>query len=97
MSDLEKQVNSLLKDCPESDKPRLNAILGEVMEDYEKLKLECQDKLKKLNELLEQRKKLEQDLEKCEKWLDEAQVATSIEIRKPNVGVLEEQLGKVIN
>ena len=54
------------------------------------------NKLAALNDLLQGRKQFEADVDRCQHWLNEAEVATSAEIRAPNVDLLREQLSKVI-
>lgn len=95
LAEIEKQVHNFMKDCSDEDKGRLQGLMADLNENYNKLKKECQGKLAQLSDLLAGRKQFEDDLGKCEKWLDEANVATSTEIRSPNVNVLEEQLAKV--
>ncbi|CAG2068703.1 unnamed protein product, partial [Timema podura] len=117
LSDLQKHGNSLLKECSDPDKKRLQALLqGEtrtkrvqmvervrqlgrsndpnVGDEYEVLSKEIQEKLASLADLLQGRKQFEDEVNHCQHWLNEAEVATSAEIRAPNVGLLEEQLAK---
>lgn len=84
-----------MKDCSDADKESLQSATKGLIDNYDLLKKVCQEKLSQLNDLSAGRKQYEDDLGKCEKWLDKAQVATSTEIRSPNVSVLEEQLTKV--
>lgn len=94
LNDLLKLGASVLKECDENDRERLQQILDEVKDDYENLKLESQNKIVALNDLLQGRKQFETDMDKCVNWLKEAEVATATEIRTPNLEVLEEQLAK---
>lgn len=67
-----------------------------ISDEYEALKKLADDRLTSLNDLLQGRKQFEADIDGCQHWLNEAEVATSAEIRAPNVGLLEEQLSKVM-
>ena len=67
-----------------------------INDDYEALKKLADDRLTSLNDLLQGRKQFEADVDGCQHWLNEAEVATSAEIRAPNMGLLEEQLSKVM-
>lgn len=67
-----------------------------INEEYEALKKLADDRLTSLNDLLQGRKQFEADIDGCQHWLNEAEVATSAEIRAPNMGLLEEQLSKVM-
>jgi nesprin-1 len=66
-----------------------------MADEYEAVKKLADNKLASLTDLLQGRKQFEVDLDQCQHWLNEAEVATSAEIRAPNVGLLEEQLSKV--
>jgi len=67
-----------------------------INDEYEALKKLADDRLTSLNDLLQGRKQFEADIDGCQHWLNEAEVATSAEIRAPNMGLLEEQLSKVM-
>jgi len=67
-----------------------------INDEYEALKKLAEDRLTSLNDLLQGRKQFEADIDGCQHWLNEAEVATSAEIRAPNMGLLEEQLSKVM-
>ncbi|XP_063222936.1 muscle-specific protein 300 kDa isoform X4 [Bacillus rossius redtenbacheri] len=94
LSDLQKQVNVLLKDCSDPDKEKLQSLLKGVVHEHKALKIDTEEKLAALKDLLEGRKQFEADIDGCKQWLKEAEVATSAEIRAPNVELLEEQLAK---
>ncbi|KAJ8930094.1 hypothetical protein NQ314_017138, partial [Rhamnusium bicolor] len=94
LNDLLKLGNSVLKECDEGDRERLQHLLNEVKEEYDNLKLESQQKINALSDLLQGRKQFENDIDKCINWLKEAEVATSSDIRAANLDVLEEQLSK---
>lgn len=94
LNDLMKQGNNMLKECNESDRQRLQKLLDAVNQEYENLKKESQQKISALSDLLQGRKQFEAEVDKCQHWLNEAEVATSTEIRTSNIGVLEEQLAK---
>jgi nesprin-1 len=66
-----------------------------ITDEYEALKKLADSKLASLIDLLQGRKQFEADIDQCQHWLNEAEVATSAEIRAPNVELLEEQLSKV--
>lgn len=94
LNDLLKLGASILKECDENDRERLQQILDEVRDDYDNLTSEAKQKINALYDLLQGRKQFEDDIDKCVNWLKEAEVATSAEIRAPNLEVLEEQLAK---
>lgn len=97
LNDLLKLGASVLKECDEGDRERLQQILDEVRDDFEHLKSESQQKINALFDLLIGRRQFESDIDKCVDWLKEAEVATSTEIRTSNLEVLEEQLSKYEN
>ncbi|XP_066252950.1 muscle-specific protein 300 kDa isoform X4 [Euwallacea similis] len=86
--------NSILKDCDEGDKERLQHLLDEVQEEYNGLTQESKLKLEALTDLLQGRKQFEGDIDKVVNWLKEAEVATSTDIRLSSLEVLDEQLAK---
>ncbi|XP_057659189.1 muscle-specific protein 300 kDa isoform X4 [Diorhabda carinulata] len=94
LNDLLKLGNSVLKDCDENDRERLQQILNEVKEEFDNLKQESEQKIGALHDLLKGRKQFEGYIEECVNWLKEAEVATSSDIRAANLDVLEEQLVK---
>lgn len=94
LNDLLKLGNSVLKECDENDRERLQHLLNEVKEEYDNLKLESQQKTNALSDLLQGRRQFESDIDKCINWLKEAEVATSSDIRAASLDVLEEQLAK---
>lgn len=94
LNDLLKLGNSVLKECDEQDKERLQQLLNEVKDEYENLKGESQQKINALSDLLQGRKQFESDIDLCIDWLKEAEVATASEIRTSNTEILEEQLAK---
>lgn len=94
LNDLMKQGNNLLRECNESDRERLQKLLDGVTQEYENLKKESNQKISALTDLLQGRRQFEAEVDKCQRWLNEAEVATSTEIRTANIGVLEEQLAK---
>lgn len=94
LSELLKQGNNLLKECDGAERDRLQKLLNVVNDEYESLKAESQQKITALGDLLQGRKQFEGDIDKCQRWLNEAEVATSTEIRATNIGILEEQLAK---
>lgn len=94
LSDLQKQGNILLKECNDEDKEKLRKLLDAVNQEFDNLKKESDQKILALGDLLQGRKQFEAEIDKCQRWLNEAEVATSTEIRTTNIGVLEEQLAK---
>ncbi|XP_017768073.1 PREDICTED: nesprin-1 [Nicrophorus vespilloides] len=94
LNDLLKLGNNVLKECDEEDRIRLQQLLDEVKEEYDTLQNESKNKIEALSDLLQGRKQFEEDINNCIDWLKEAEVATSAEIRAPNLEVLEEQLLK---
>lgn len=96
LKDILKQGDNLLRECNEEDKKRLQGLLNNLSEEYEQLQKEAKEKQAALTDLLQGRKAFENEINKCERWIKEAEVATSSEIRTSSVDVLREQLGKVI-
>ena len=95
LNDILKQGNNLLKECNEEDHARLQGLLNDLNEEYEQLQKEAKEKQAALTDLLQGRKAFENEIDKCERWIKEAEVATSSEIRSSSVDVLREQLAKV--
>lgn len=95
LNDILKQGNNLLKECSEEDRARLNKILDELNKDYEELKSEAQEKQAALADLLQGRKAFESEIDKCQRWINEAEVATSSDLRTSSIDILREQLAKV--
>lgn len=95
LNDILKQGNNLLKECSEEDRARLNKILDELNKDYEELKSEAQEKQAALADLLQGRKAFENEIDKCQRWINEAEVATSSDLRTSSIDILREQLAKV--
>lgn len=94
LNDILKQGNNLLKECSEEDRARLNKILDELNKDYEELKSEAQEKQAALADLLQGRKAFENEIDKCQRWINEAEVATSSDLRTSSIDILREQLAK---
>lgn len=92
LSDEEKLGNSFNKECSNEDKEKLQDLMTDLKKEYSHLLEVSDEKLGQLNDVLTKRKQYEDRLGKCEKWLDEAQLATANEIRSPNVSVVEELL-----
>lgn len=67
----------------------------DLTDKYEKLRAQVAAKLASLAELLQSRRTFEEEVEKCEHWLNQAEVATSGDMRTTNVALLEELLTKV--
>lgn len=95
LNDVLKQANNLLKECNEEDRARLQALLDGVNQDYESLKREAAEKQASLADLLQGRKAFENEIDKCQRWINEAETATSSEIRTSSIDILREQLVKV--
>lgn len=92
LSDVLKQSNAILKDCPQEDKERLQKVLDEINADYNTLKDENANVAKALADLLAGRKEFEKSAKTMNDWLNEAETATSGDIRTANLHILEEQL-----
>ncbi|XP_071454288.1 muscle-specific protein 300 kDa-like [Hetaerina americana] len=94
INELQKQANSLLKECEDPAKKQLNDVIGDVNNKYESLKNGIGKKLHILEDLLRKRKDFEDRVENIKHWLNEADIATSAEIRDSTSELLEEQLAK---
>lgn len=95
LKDILKQGHSLLKDCNADSRAKLQALLDDLSKDYEELKKEAKEKQASLADLLQGRKTFENELDKCQRWIKEAEVATSSELRPSSLDILREQLAKV--
>lgn len=95
LNDILKQGNNLLKECSEEDRARLEGILDELNNDYVELKAEAKEKQAALADLLQGRKAFESEIDKCRRWINEAEVATSSDLRSSSIDILREQLAKV--
>lgn len=95
LNDILKQGNNLLKECNEEDRAKLGKILDEMSKDYDELKSEAQEKQAALADLLQGRKAFENEIDKCKRWINEAEVATSSDLRSSSIDILREQLAKV--
>lgn len=96
LKDILKQGNNLLKDCNAESRAKLQTLLDDLVKDYEELKKEAKEKQASLADLLQGRKAFENELDKCQRWIKEAEVATSSELRPSSIDVLREQLAKVM-
>lgn len=94
LNDLQKQGNTLLKECSPEDRESLQALIDAVNNEYETLKKESNDKFSALNDLLQGRRQFEDGMNKCHHWLNEAEVAVSADLRTSSIALLEEQLAK---
>ncbi|GLH12193.1 Dystrophin, isoform B, partial [Gryllus bimaculatus] len=94
LNEIIKQVNAIEKDCTEPEKQKLKNNLQELLKEYETLNNTVNQKTESLLDLLNSRKQFEGEVNKIKHWLNEAEVATSAEIRVSNMGLLEEQLAK---
>lgn len=92
LADQEKLGNSFNKDCSDEQKKKLQNVLSNTKKNYNNILKKCDEKLGKYNELIANRNQFEDKLGKCEKWLEEAQIATANPIRSPKMAVVEEQL-----
>lgn len=95
LNDIIKQGHNMLKECNAEDRAKLQALLDDLNKNYEELKKEGKEKQASLNDLLQGRKSFENEMDKCQRWINEAEVATSLELRTSSVDVLREQLAKV--
>ncbi|XP_018395829.1 PREDICTED: nesprin-1 isoform X2 [Cyphomyrmex costatus] len=94
LKDILKQGHSLLKDCNADSRAKLQTLLDDLSNDYEELKKEAKEKQASLADLLQGRKAFESELDKCQRWIKEAEVATSSELRPTSLDILREQLAK---
>ncbi|KZC10894.1 Nesprin-1 [Dufourea novaeangliae] len=94
LNDILKQGNNLLKECRDEDRAKLEAILDELSKDYDELKNEANEKQAALADLLQGRKAFESEIDKCQRWINEAEVATSSDLRSSSIDILREQLAK---
>ncbi|XP_014483634.1 PREDICTED: nesprin-1 isoform X6 [Dinoponera quadriceps] len=94
LKDILKQGNNLLKECNAEGRAKLQALLDDLSKDYEELKKEAKEKKASLADLLQGRKAFESELDKCQRWIKEAEVATSSELRPSSLDILREQLAK---
>lgn len=95
LKDILKQGHNLLKDCNAESRVKLQALLDDLNKDYEELKKEAKEKQASLADLLQGRKAFENEFDKCQRWVKEAEVATSSELRPSSLDILHEQLAKV--
>lgn len=95
LKDILKQGHNLLKDCNADGRAKLQALLDDLSKDYEELKKEAREKQASLADLLQGRRSFESELDKCQRWIKEAEVATSCELRPSSLDILREQLAKV--
>lgn len=95
LKDLLKQGNVLLRDCNEEDCEKLQALMDKVNDEFKELQKEAQEKQAALADLLQGRKAFEVEIDKCQRWIKEADVATLSVLRTSSVDVLREQLAKV--
>ncbi|XP_034936487.1 nesprin-1 isoform X11 [Chelonus insularis] len=94
LKDVMKQGNSLKRECNEEDRKKLEALLNNINEDYDALKKEAAEKQASLADLLQGRKSFENEVDRCQRWIKEAETATSSDVRTSSVDVLREQLAK---
>ncbi|XP_029680499.1 nesprin-1 isoform X2 [Formica exsecta] len=94
LKDILKQGHNLLKDCNAESRVKLQALLDDLNKDYEELKKEAKEKQASLADLLQGRKAFENEFDKCQRWVKEAEVATSSELRPSSLDILHEQLAK---
>lgn len=66
-----------------------------LVKEHEGLQKKCRNKLSSLQDLLTGRRKFEADVEACQAWMNEAEVALSAELRTSNLQLIQEQLNKV--
>lgn len=94
LNEVVNQGKNILKDCPDDEKERLQKLLDEIDEDYQALRTESATKMRTLADLLAGRKVFETDVNQFSDWLNEAETATSGDIRTTNLPIIEEQLLK---
>ncbi|GBO98724.1 Nesprin-1 [Eumeta japonica] len=94
LAEIIRQGNTVSKDCSNEDRSKLQDILNNLNKTYTSAKLDIDEKLSCLNNLLQGRNDFESDFDKCQRWLNEAEVAVTPELRTSNLQLLEEQLTK---
>ncbi|KAK3930234.1 Nesprin-1 [Frankliniella fusca] len=94
LADVTNQGQTLIKDCVPADKAKLSEALQTLADDFATLQTLTSRRLGSLSALLESRRQLETDMDRCLHWLNEAEVAISAEIRATNLELLQEQLTK---
>lgn len=95
LKELLKQGNAMLRECNDEDRKKLQALLDKVNDEYLVLQKEAHEKQAALADLLQGRRTFESEIDKCQRWIKEAEVATSLELRPSSIDVLREQLAKV--
>lgn len=90
------QGMNILKDCPNDEKERLQKLLTDIDTDYKALREETSKKAKFLSDLLKDRQQFEAATLQVVNWLNEAELASSGDIRTTNLHILEEQLAKYL-
>lgn len=66
-----------------------------LAKELEGLQKKTHNKVLSFADLLAARKKFEADVDRCQQWLNEAEVALSAEVRTANLELIQEQLNKV--
>lgn len=94
LAEVMRQGNAVSKDCSPEDKSKLQSILEELNKTYTSTKVDVDDKLATLAKLLQGRKDFESEVDKCQRWLKEAEVAVTPELRTTSLQLLEEQFAK---
>lgn len=94
LTEVMRQGNAVSKDCSPEDKTKLQAILEDLNKSYMSAKVDIDNKLTGLTKLLGGRNDFEAELDKCRRWLNEAEVAATPELRTSSLQLLEEQLAK---
>lgn len=94
LTEVTNQGKNILKDCPDDEKERLQNLLTDIDTDFQTLREETAAKSKFLADLLKDRQQFEAATVQVVNWLNEAELATSGDIRTTNLHILEEQLAK---
>nr|XP_034172930.1 nesprin-1 isoform X14 [Osmia lignaria] len=94
LNDILKHGHNLLKECNDDDRAKLEGVLNELNKDYDELKSEAREKQAALADLLQGRKAFESEMDKCKRWVNEAEVAISSDLRTSSIDILREQLAK---
>lgn len=92
--DVNNQGSNILKNCADGEKNDMQKSLDEINADYQQLREGTQSKAKSLDDILNNRQHFEADVDTFKNWLNEADTASSGDIRSTNETVLEEQLAK---
>ena len=96
MSPFREKAEELRKSCTDDDAARLQKETSHIDQLLHKVKQNVSSKIKQFDSQLKLREEIGNTIEKCQTWAEEADVATSADLRGTNnPEVLVEQLAKV--